>query len=413
MSKSLLVIGAGPAGMMAAGTAAQYGTTVTLADKNKRVGRKLLVTGKGRCNITNNCDENTFIQHVPTNGRFLYSAIYGFNPQDTMTFFENNGLPLKTERGNRVFPCSDKAMDVVDTMHKFIKQSGCKFLQSELDTLMIEDQCVKGAIAKSGKKFFADKVLIACGGKSYPLTGSTGQGYALACQGGHSIITPKPSLVSLVSPDDCCKEMQGLSLRNISLSVLDKQKGEEVYHDFGELLFTHYGVSGPVVLSASAHMRNMQNTTYQIAIDLKPALTEEQLDKRLQRDFINFQNKDIINSLHKLLPSTMIPVIIQRAKIDFETKCHSITRIQRHNLVNVLKKFTIDICDFRPIEEAIITSGGVSVKEINPKTMESKLVKNLYFAGEVIDVDAYTGGFNLQIAFSTGYLAGSQIGLAD
>lgn len=406
MTCSLLVIGAGPAGMMAAGNAALYGGRVTIVEKNKRVGRKLMITGKGRCNITNNCDTQQFIQNIPTNGKFLYSAINSFTPGDTIDFFTNNGLDVKTERGNRVFPCSDKAADVVDTMHKFIKETKCRLLQSEIESLIIKDNTVIGAKSSDGRKFFADKIIIACGGKSYPLTGSTGQGYALAQQAGHTIIAPKPSLVSLTSPDEFCKDLQGLSLKNIAVTITENSAGKDIYTDFGEMLFTHYGVSGPVILSASAHMRNMNKTTYKITIDLKPALNYEQLDKRLLRDLSEFKNKNIINSLNKLLPSSIIPFVIKKSGIPFETKCNSVTKEQRHTLAAVLKGFTVEADGFRPIEEAIITSGGISVKEINPKTMESKIVKNLYFAGEVIDVDGYTGGFNLQIAFSTGYLAG-------
>lgn len=409
MGNTVLVIGAGPAGMMAAGNSALYGSRVIIAEKNKRVGRKLMITGKGRCNITNNCDNDQFIKNIPTNGRFLYSAINSFSTQDTIDFFTNNGLQVKTERGNRVFPCSDKAMDVVDCMYNFIKNTGCKLLQKEIKNLIIEDDTVKGAITHLGEKLLADKVIIACGGKSYPLTGSTGDGYILAKQAGHTIITPKPSLVSLVSSDSFCRDLQGLSLRNISITVFNS-KNKKLYSDFGEMLFTHYGVSGPVILSASAHMRNMEGNC-KISIDLKPALSAEQLDKRILRDFEMFKNKDLANSLFKLLPSAIVPVIINQAGISPRCKCNSVTKEQRTKLAEVIKNFIVNICEFRPVEEAIITSGGVCTKEIDPKTMQSKLIKNLYFAGEVIDVDGYTGGFNLQIAFSTGYLAGINSGI--
>lgn len=405
MNTSVLVIGAGPAGMMAAGNAALCGCNVAIADTNKRVGRKLMITGKGRCNITNNCSTDEFIKNIPTNGRFLYSAINNFSSEDTMNFFTNHNLPIKTERGNRVFPVSDKAVDVVDTMHNFIKETKCKLINAEIDSLIIENGTVKGALC-GDKKFLADKVVLATGGKSYPLTGSVGKGYDLAKQCGHSIIKPKPSLTSLISCNSYCKTMQGLALKNIALKVIDNSTNKEVYSDFGEMLFTHYGISGPVILSASAHMRNMGKTTYTCLIDLKPALSPEQLDRRILRDFDEFKNKDIVNSLSKLLPHTIIPVIIKLAGIPFDTKCNSITKNQRLLLLNLLKAFPVTVNDFTPIEEAIITSGGICVKEINPKTMESKLINNLYFAGEVIDVDGYTGGFNLQIAFSTGYLAG-------
>lgn len=409
MVNTVLVIGAGPAGMMAAGNSALYGNKVIIAEKNKRVGRKLMITGKGRCNITNNCDNDQFIKNIPTNGRFLYSAINNFSAQDTIDFFTNNGLQLKTERGNRVFPCSDKAMDVVDCMYNFIKNTGCRLLQKEIKGLIIEDDTVKGAVTNLGEKLLADKVIIACGGKSYPLTGSTGDGYTLAKQAGHTIIPPKPSLVPLVSSNKFCKDLQGLSLRNISITVFDS-RNKKLYSDFGEMLFTHYGVSGPVILSASAHMRNMEGGC-KISIDLKPALSLEQLDKRILRDFEMFKNKDLTNSLFKLLPSAIVPVVINKTGIPPQCKCNSVTKEQRAKLAEVIKNFKVDICEFRPVEEAIITSGGVCTKEINPKTMESKLIKNLYFAGEVIDVDGYTGGFNLQIAFSTGYLAGINAGI--
>ncbi|GHU82145.1 lipoprotein [Clostridia bacterium] len=408
MTISVLVIGAGPAGMMAAGNAALRGCSVTLADKNQRVGRKLMITGKGRCNITNNCDTTQFIANVPTNGRFLYSAINGFTPQDTIDFFTNLGLEIKTERGNRVFPVSDKAVDVVDAMKRFVKQSKCTIIQREITSLIFKDGTVKGAVASNGEKLYADKIVIACGGKSYPLTGSTGQGYILARQVGHTIVAPKPSLVSLESSDEFCKELQGLSLRNISLTVTDLNN-KEIYKDFGEMIFTHYGVSGPVILSASAHLRHSKSTGHVISIDLKPALSEEQLDKRILRDFDEFKNRDIANSLVKLLPSTIVPIVFEKSGIPPQTKCNSVTKEQRRALMRALKGFTVKINGFRPIEEAIITSGGVAVNEINPKTMESKIIKNLYFAGEVIDVDAYTGGFNLQIAFSTGNLAGISV----
>lgn len=403
---SVLVIGAGPAGMMAAGNAALCGMKVTIVEKNPRVGRKLLITGKGRCNITNNCTNEEFIANVPTNARFLYSAVNHFSPQDTISFFEQNNLPVKTERGKRVFPKSDKAMDVVDTMHSFVKSSGCKIVQDEIEGLLIEDGKVTAALGKSKKQYKASRVIIACGGKSYPLTGSTGQGYALARQAGHTIVTPKPSLISLVCENSFCEEMQGLSLRNIALTVTDNEEQKEIYNDFGEMLFTHYGVSGPVVLSASAHMPKISCGKYTLNIDLKPGLTAQQLDKRMVRDFTEFKNRSLANTLLKLLPSSMVPVIINRAGIAPEIKCHSITKESRAKLAQLIKSFSINVHGFRPLDEAVVTSGGVQTKEINPKTMESKLVKGLYFAGEVIDVDGYTGGFNLQIAFSTGYLAG-------
>ena len=409
MPCKVIVVGAGAAGMMAAGYAGYYGCDVLLIEKNARPGRKILITGKGRCNVTNNCDNDTFLANVPTNSRFLYSAINSFNTQDTMSFFESRGLPLKTERGNRVFPVSDKASDVADTLLRFTHENGCRLISSEVHSLIIKDNAVCGVKTLSGESIYADKVIIATGGKSYPATGSTGTGYKLAKQAGHTVIPPKPSLVPVVSDDLFCKELQGLSLRNISLKVISKKDGKAIYSDFGEMLFTHFGVSGPVILSASAYINNKKLSDYCFSIDLKPALSEKQLDLRILRDLEAFINKDIKNSLGKLLPSKLIPVVIERAEIPINTKCNSITKEQRHRLLEILKSFTVNISGFRPIEEAIITSGGVSTKEINPKTMESKICRGLYFAGEVIDVDAYTGGFNLQIAFSTGYLAGTAV----
>lgn len=404
--KKVLVIGGGAGGSMAAITASQCGADVTIIEKNNRIGRKIMITGKGRCNLTNNCTIQTFIDSVPTNARFLYSAINRFTPQDTMNFFENNGMPVKTERGNRVFPQSDKSVDVVDTLRKVIKNQKISIVQDNCISLIIENGIVKGVECESGKKYFADSVILACGGKSYSSTGSNGYGYVIARQAGHNIITPKPSLVPLVSSNDFCKELQGLSLKNIAIKVIENLSKKVIYDDFGELLFTHFGMSGPTILSASAHMKRMTTDKYSVIIDMKPALSEEQLDNRLQRDFSENINKDFANSLSSLLPRKLIPVIIRLSDIDGETKCNAITKQQRRNFVKLIKGLEVKISGFRPIEEAIVTSGGVCVDEINPKTMQSKLVKNLYFAGEMIDVDAYTGGFNLQIAFSTGYLAG-------
>ncbi|MBQ7521653.1 MAG: NAD(P)/FAD-dependent oxidoreductase [Clostridia bacterium] len=404
----VIVIGAGASGMMAGGYAGYYGNDVTVFEKNDYAGRKLRITGKGRCNLTNNCDNDTFLANVPTNSRFLYSAINSFTTQDTMCFFEEKGLPLKTERGNRVFPQSDKAVDVVEVLKKFLKENHVRMVNEEVKSLIVQDNTVCGVKTVQGKTYRADKVIIATGGKSYPKTGSTGTGYQLARQVGHTIIPPKPSLVPIVSADSFCRELQGLSLKNVALSVMEGNSGKVIYEDFGEMLFTHFGISGPLVLSASAHLVHKKNLSdYLISLDIKPALSEKQLDLRMLRDFEQFINKDIINSLGKLLPAKLIPVVLKRADIPFTTKCNSLTKEQRHTLLTVIKNFTIRLKAFRPIDEAIITSGGVSTREINPKTMESKLCKNLYFAGELIDVDAYTGGFNLQIAFSTGYLAGS------
>lgn len=408
--KEVLVVGAGPAGMMAAGTASRSGARVTIIDRNKRPGRKLFITGKGRCNVTNNCDTRDFLSSVPTNGRFLYSAISAFSPQDTMAFFEERGVALKTERGNRVFPQSDKAADIVDAMRSFLLDSGCRYMTGRVTNLILENGGVKGAKLEDGQSLSADCVIIACGGKSYPLTGSSGDGYALARQAGHTVVKPVPSLVPLVSSDSFCKDLQGLSLRNISITVYDAEKKKEIYSDFGELLFTHFGLSGPVILSASAHMRDMRAGRYRIDIDCKPALSFEQLDKRLLRDFEKNKNRDFGNSLSELLPRTLIPVMVKQSEIPCGVKCNAVTKEQRHAFVRLLKRFPVAVSGFRPIEEAIVTSGGVAVKEIDPKTMESKRTENLFFAGEVIDTDAYTGGFNLQIAFSTGYLAGISAG---
>ncbi|MDP4120793.1 MAG: NAD(P)/FAD-dependent oxidoreductase [Bacillota bacterium] len=405
-TNKVIVVGAGAAGMMAAGIAAQNGADVTVIDKNKRPGRKLMITGKGRCNITNDCDTNTLIESVPKNGRFLYSAVNAFSSSDTISFFNDLGLKLKVERGNRVFPESDKAVDVVDTLFNFVKQNGCRFLNANCNSLLVEDNIIKGIVTENGKTIFADAVILATGGMSYPLTGSTGDGYRFAKEAGHTVVSPKASLVPLESSDSFCKELQGLTLKNVSIKVNDTTINKVIYSDFGEMLFTHFGISGPVILSASSHMREMSGNRYNVSIDLKPALSIEQLDARIQRDFAKFINKEIKNSLYELLPHKLVPVVIKRCGIDPMARCNQITKQERQQLVQILKDFTVSIQDFRPIEEAIITSGGVSVNEINPKTMESKLVDGLFFAGELIDVDAYTGGFNLQIAFSTGYLAG-------
>lgn len=409
----VLVIGGGAAGMMAAGTAAQNGLNVCLVEKNERLGRKVLITGKGRCNITNHCDVQTFISSVPTNGRFLYSAINQFTPQDTIDFFEGLGLPIKTERGNRVFPQSDKAADVVDRLTHFVQSSGVHLVTGEVKRLILKEHTVNGVELHGGAQLLADAVIVCCGGASYPGTGSTGDGYKLARQAGHTVTDLRPSLVPLIVRGDECPEMMGLSLKNVAIRVLDTEKKKQIYDDFGEMLFTHFGLSGPLILSASAHMREMQPGRYQLQIDLKPALSPEQLDARLQRDFELNHNRDFSNSLGALLPRKLIPVMVKRSGIPPETKCNQITKEMRRAFVQLLKSFEFAIAGFRPVEEAIVTSGGVKVSEINPKTMESKLVSGLYFAGEVIDADAYTGGFNLQIAFCTGRLAANSITSKD
>lgn len=405
VNKKVVVIGAGAAGLLAAGFAAENGASVTLIEKNKRVGRKIMITGKGRCNVTNNCDVQTYIRNVPVNGRFLYSAINNFTPQDAMDFFENLGLPLKTERGNRVFPLSDKALDVVDVLHDFVIGNGCKLINDTAQALICEDGEIIGVKCESNT-YYADSVIVCCGGKSYPLTGSTGDGYLFAKQAGHTVTELKPSLVPLESKNPECKSMQGLALKNVALKIVDNNTQKSVYTDFGEMLFTHFGMSGPMILSASSHIRDITDGKYTAVIDLKPALDIEQLDKRLQNDFKANSNKDVSNSFSKLLPRKIIIPVLKRWGVAFDKKCNSITKEERRRLCEILKSFTLEISGFRPIEEAIITSGGVKTTEINPKTMESKLVHGLYFAGEVIDCDAYTGGFNLQIAWSTGVLAG-------
>lgn len=410
LNKKVIVVGGGAAGLMASGTLASDGFDVILAERNDRPGRKLMITGKGRCNVTNNCTMiNELVENVPTNGRFLHSAFSAFMPYDTMDFFESRGVELKIERGERVFPASDKAVDIVDALTSFSKDSGARQIKARVNKLIIEDGQVKGVETEDGEKLFGDAVVVATGGVSYPLTGSTGDGYELARQAGHTVIAPKPSLVPLVCHEGFCSDLQGLSLRNVAISVIDSEKYKEVYRDFGEMLFTHFGVSGPLILSASAHLKDMKPRKYEIHIDLKPALSYEQLDARVQRDFLENSNRNFINALDKLLPKKIVPVVVKLCGVKPSLKVNQVTREMRARLVNILKDIRLTVLDLRPVEEGIVTSGGVNVKEINPKTMESKTTKGLYFAGEVIDVDAYTGGFNLQIAFSTGYLAAKSI----
>ncbi|MCR4563535.1 MAG: NAD(P)/FAD-dependent oxidoreductase [Clostridiales bacterium] len=410
MSKSVIVIGAGASGLMAAGFAAKNGNTVTLIERNDKVGRKLMITGKGRCNVTNACTMlNELIENVPVNGRFLYTAFSRFMPSDTMDFFESLGVPLKIERGNRVFPVSDKSVDIVDALNGFVKLNGVKRITERVTSLIIENGEIKGVKCENGNEYFADAVIVSTGGKSYPQTGSTGDGYNFALQAGHTIINPKPSLVPLECHEGFCSRLMGLTLKNIAITVYDNEKFREIYSDFGELLFTHFGVSGPVVLSASSHIRDMKSGRYELHIDLKPALSFEQLDKRLLREFKENPSKAYINIMNSLLPKSLVPVFVGLTGVHPATKANQVTKEMRYEIINLLKDFKLTITDFRPIDEAVVTSGGVEVKEINPKTMESKLCKNLYFCGEVIDVDAYTGGFNLQIAFSTGFLAGNSV----
>lgn len=410
MKEKVIVIGAGAAGLMAAGTAGERGYDVLLIERNDKVARKVMITGKGRCNVTNNCNLiNDLIANVPTNGRFLYGAFSKFMPSDTIEFFEDMGVALKVERGNRVFPVSDKAVEIVDALNSFSQDAGVKRIKGRVTELIIDSGRVRGVKTDDGEEYAADKVIIATGGKSYPLTGSTGDGYELAKQAGHTIVDLKPSLVPLNCHEGFCMDLQGLSLRNVEITVMDMDNYKEVYKDFGEMLFTHFGVSGPLILSASAHMKDIRERKYEIHIDLKPALSYEQLDKRIQRDFLENANKNFINALDALLPKKIVPIIVKLTGIKPSTKVNQVTKEMRAKLVNILKDLKVTVMSFRPIEEAIVTSGGVSTKEIDPKSMQSKLVEGLYFAGEVIDVDAYTGGFNLQIAFSTGVCAGNSL----
>ncbi len=407
--KKVLIIGGGAAGLMAAVSAANNGNQVTVIEKNSRPARKVMITGKGRCNVTNNSDNDTLIANMTKNGRFLYSAFSSFSAKDTMDFFEKAGVPLKTERGNRVFPQSDKAVDIVDALVSSAKTSGAKIMQGRVIDVLCNESLVTGVRLESGDEFLADAVIIATGGKSYSATGSTGDGYTLAQKLGHTVTPLIPSLVPLKIHEGFCTNLMGLSLKNVTLSVFENDKKKPVFSEMGEMLFTHFGISGPLVLSASAHMRKKEINQYLIKIDLKPALDYEQLDKRIQRDFSENLNKNFANSLDKLLPQKLIPVVVRLSGISADIKVNQISKEQRNALCRVLKEFTLHPTDFCEIEQAIITSGGISVKEINPSDMQSKLVSGLYFAGEVIDVDAYTGGFNLQIAFSTGYLAGGSI----
>ncbi len=404
-----IVVGGGAAGLTAAGRMAESGVAVTVLERNPRPARKILVTGKGRCNLTNACSVADCVANVPGNGSFLYSAFSRFSPQDTMAWMESLGVPLKVERGNRVFPCSDKAMDIADALQRYARQNGVRVLQERVTDLRLSDGCCVGVCTESGLKLDADAVVVATGGCSYPQTGSTGDGYTLARQAGHTVVPPRPSLIALVSPDRACAEMQGLSLRNVACRLVDGTSGRTVFDDLGELLFTHFGVSGPLVLSASAHIRDGHPERYRLELDWKPGLSPEQLDKRLVRDFQEAANLDFSNALTRLLPHKAIPVMVRLSGILPYTKCHSVTREQRGRLVELLKCFPVALSDFRPIEEAVITAGGVSVKEVQAGSMASKLVDGLYFAGEVLDVDAYTGGFNLQIAFATGMAAGAAI----
>ena len=417
----VIVIGGGPSGMMAAITASEHGNKVILLEKMQSLGRKLLITGKGRCNITSSLGMEEFIKNTPGNGMFLYSAYKNYTNKDIIEFLEKQGLKVKEERGNRIFPVTDKSKDVLECFIKRLKELNVDIhYNTKVDEIIVQNDAeTKRAIAvKTEKEIIkADKIILATGGKSYPLTGSTGDGYDMAKKLGHKIIEIKPSLVPLESyQKEICKKLQGLSLRNVAIKLMDRNKNKAIYEDFGEMIFTHFGVSGPTILSSSAHLvraKNIQekfaNKQITLVIDLKPALTEEKLNERILRDFQVYKNKMFKNSLEKLLPQKLIPIVIEKSRIDSDKKVNEITKVERKNLIKILKNFELEISGFRPIDEAIITSGGIDIKEINPKTMESKLVKGLYFAGEIIDVDSYTGGFNLQIAYSTGYTAGSTV----
>lgn len=423
---NVVVIGGGPAGMMAAIASAEQGNYVILIEKMSSLGRKLLITGKGRCNITSSLDMDEFIKNTPGNGSFLFSCYQEFTNQDIIDFLKKQGLDVKEERGNRIFPVTDKSLDVLKAFTKRLKELNISIkYNTSVEEILVEDNKVigvkindkelsKDARNAENKIIKADKVVLATGGKSYPLTGSTGDGYELAKKLGHTITAIKPSLVPLETHNKkVCQEMQGLSLRNVKIQLKDVEKNKVIYEEQGEMLFTHFGVSGPTILSSSAHLVRYKNSEEKFAekkivlsIDFKPALTEEKLDARLLRDFDKQKNKQYKNSLDELLPQKLIPIVVERSKINLNKKVNEITKEERRNLVKLLKHFELEIKQFRPIDEAIITSGGVSIKEINPKTMASKLVEGLYFAGEIIDVDSYTGGFNLQIAYSTGYVAG-------
>ncbi len=407
----IAVIGAGPAGMLAAALCAKKGAAVTLFERNSLCGRKLGITGKGRCNLTNDCTPDEFIKHVTTNGKFLFSAIHRFSPADTMAHFEALGVPLKTERGRRVFPVSEKATDIVLAMKHDCLKSGVKIVEDRIVSfLFAENGAIRGMNGERSTYTDFDAVILATGGVSYPITGSTGDGYRLAESVGHTVTPRIPSLVGLTSDDFVCRETMGLSLKNVAVSVIDTgKKNKVIYKDFGEMLFCHFGVSGPCILSASAHLRPMESGRYVIHIDLKPALDAQALDKRLLGDFEKYKNRNFVNAFDELLPAKLREPFIKLTGIPKDKKIHSVTAEERHKIGELLKNLPVTVTGFRPISEAIVTSGGVSVKEIEPQTMRSKKCENLYFAGEVMDLDAYTGGFNLQIAFCTAHAAAEAV----
>ncbi len=401
----IAVIGEGAAGMMAAITAAESGGEVIIFERNDKAGKKLRITGKGRCNVTSDSTNAEIMASIPTNPKFMFAALNRFSSADTKSFFEERGVPLKVERGKRVFPMSDKASDIVNALVNACRDAGVKTIRERVTSLIVEDGAIKGIKTVAGK-YECDAVIVCTGGKSYSVTGSDGDGYKFASQVGHTIIQPRASLVPIVCEGNFAQRMQGLSLKNIGFKIYNKENGKVVYDDFGELMFTHFGITGPVVLSASAHIPDIDRKKYECAVDFKPALDTDALDKRIISDFSRYINKDFINSLSDLLPLKSIDVIAERSGIDPRKKVNSITREERLSLVKTIKDFRLNLTRFRPIDEAIVTKGGVCVNEINPKTMQSKLCSGLYFAGEVIDVDGYTGGFNLQIAFSTAVSAG-------
>ncbi len=415
-----IIIGGGPAGMLAAYSASKNGDEVTILEKMNSLGKKLLITGKGRCNITSSFPMEEFISNVPGNGMFLHSCFYQFTNQDIIKLLKQEGLEVKEERGHRIFPITDQAKDVLEAFMRILKRYKVKIqVNRRVEGIIVEDGKVIGVrclFQEKEENYLADKVILATGGKSYPVTGSTGDGYELVKRLGHTITKLQPSLIPLTAKNsslELCKQLQGLSLRNVGIQIKDMEKNKIIYEDFGEMLFTHWGVSGPIILSGSAHLLRypkvqelLEKDKVKLFIDLKPALSEEKLEERILRDFKQKKNKEFKNSLNALLPNKMIEPIISLSGIDRNKQVNSIIKEERKELIKLLKSFTITLKGFRPIEEAIITSGGINTKEINPKTMESKLIKGLYFAGEVIDVDAYTGGFNLQIAYSTGFVAG-------
>lgn len=401
----VIIIGGGAAGMLAAGRASELGKKTLLLEKNDRLGKKILISGKGRCNITNSTDIEGLIENTPGNGYFMYSAFYTFSNTDLLELLNKYGLETKVERGGRVFPVSDNSKDVVDTLNKYMRKHGCEVrLGCEVEEIIVEQDKVKGVKLKDGSIIYSKSVLLSTGGASYPGTGSNGSGYKMAKKVGHKIIDLKPSLVALLTEEDWVPKLQGLSLKNIEITMVDK-KGKKIFTDFGEMLFTHFGVSGPVILSSSRHILDYDYKNVKLNIDLKPALDEQKLDGRIQRDFEQYSRKQYKNALDDLLPKKLIPVIIELSQIPEDKFVNQITKEERLRIVKLLKSLEVTICGARPLNEAIVTAGGIDTKEINPSTMESKLISGLFFAGEVIDVDAYTGGFNLTIAFSTGFLA--------